>query len=148
MKKRTNATKLLATVALLTVILYPCTSGSASPRGTRTGMFGLARGDVARINVANVGDPNVGPIVVEMQFLDSMGNLVATRSETLTPGRAAFFDAPFDIFHTEGNRVETRAVIMSQGPPGLDKNLTISIEVFDAEAEHTIYMVPIRNLVA
>ena len=139
MNTQRDAIKVLAALVLVAVTLCASTPASAAPPDARSGMFGVARGEVARINVVNVGDPRVGPIAVEMQFLDMMGNVVARGSENVMPGQAAFFDVPFDTFPGDGNRVETRVVIMGLPPRPLDPNLRITIEVFNVQTGSTIH---------
>jgi hypothetical protein len=144
-------TQLQKTILMTAAIALTVTAQlpAQSPVTTETllsWMFGVARGEVARINVANVGDHTVEPIQVEMQFLDMTGNVVARGSETVIPGQAAFFDVPFDAFGTEGNRVETRVVIMTQHPARLDRNLRLSLEVFDAETGRNALFSTLSNV--
>ncbi|MCA1581304.1 MAG: hypothetical protein LC796_07895 [Acidobacteria bacterium] len=79
MKRQTTLTKVLSALALAgTLSICTATIAQASPQPhLKTGMFGVARDQVARINAVNIGDPNqIGdpntrPIQVEMLFLDS-----------------------------------------------------------------------------
>ena len=93
MKPQTTLTKLLTALALAGIMsICASASAQASPPltcGSCGGMFGLARGQVARINAANIGDPNqIGdrPIEVEMLFLDSTGAVVGRDVKTIAPG--------------------------------------------------------------
>jgi hypothetical protein len=56
-------------------------------------MFGIGRGQTARINAVNIADPNDHdggePIEVVLKFEDNEGNVVARKMETLMPGHAA-----------------------------------------------------------
>ena len=79
-------------------------------------MFGVARGQIARINAVNVGNPNERPIRIEMMFLDEMGVIVGRDMRTIAPGEAAFFDVMFDPTREE-NRVQLRAVAVGLGGP-------------------------------
>jgi hypothetical protein len=104
-------------------------------------MFGLARGQTARINAANVFDPDT--IYVEMMLLDSTGNIVA-RSERLelSPGRASFLDLPFeDLKPTESLRIELHAVVKASGDPNIHKP-AFTAEVFDQDTLKSTLFLP------
>ncbi len=121
MKPQTTLTKVLSALALAGILsICTATIAQAGPQPhLKTGMFGLARGQVARINAANIGDPNqIGdrPIEVEMLFLDSTGAVVGRDVKTIAPGQAVFFDLAFDA-GVEKNRIELRAVINAIPPP-------------------------------
>jgi hypothetical protein len=96
-------------------------------------MFGVARGQIARINAAHIGDANTRPIQVEMTLVDSTGAVVGRDSKTVAPGKAVFFDVAFETVGGDKGRIELRAVIT--GEP--DKNLRSSVEVFDADTGRT-----------
>lgn len=108
-----------------------------------TGMYGLARGQTARINAANVLDPDT--IYVEMKFLDSMGNVLAqSERRELAPGQSTFFDLPYIEFNpTESVRIELRAVgtFSSRGneTKGPAPHLLFSGEVFDNDTGKTTF---------
>ncbi|MEP6768229.1 MAG: hypothetical protein ABJC61_06135, partial [Acidobacteriota bacterium] len=95
-----------------------------------------ARDQVARINTVHIGDPGLRPIQVEMLFLDATGAVVGRDVKTIAPGQAVFFDLAFDA-GVEKNRIELRAVINAIPPPEPDKNLRITVEVFDAATGKT-----------
>jgi hypothetical protein len=102
-------------------------------------MFGVARGQIARINAVNIGNPDVRPIQVEMMFLDEMGVVVGRDIKTIAPGEAAFFDVFFDP-HREENRIEMRGVVAVLGGPDT-RNLKTTVEIFDAETgRNTIFI--------
>jgi hypothetical protein len=96
-------------------------------------MFGVARGQIARINAAHIGEPNTRPIQVEMMLVDAAGAIVARDSKTIAPGEAVFFDVAFETVGGDEGRIELRVVI--SGEP--DKNLRSSVEVFDADTGKT-----------
>jgi hypothetical protein len=128
---------LIAAVALVAM----AASAQAAPRDCGSwGMFGLARGQVARINVAHVGARGQRPIQVEMFFLDAAGIVVGRDVQTVSPGQAAFFDLPFNAGSDE-DRIELRAVINAIPPPDPDRNLGISVEVFDADTGKTTVLI-------
>jgi hypothetical protein len=104
-----------------------------------TGTFGLALGQVARINAVNVtGQP--GPIgcQVELNFRDADGVPVYPLPQVnqLAAGHSAFLDLPFDVLPTGGNRVMVRADVRAscEGQPGPQQSpaVLLTIEVFDA----------------
>jgi hypothetical protein len=138
MKAQTTLSKLLPTLALAAIFsLGAATSAQAAFNSFRTGMFGVAIGQVARINAANLGGPDTRPIHVEMMFLDGTGAVVGRDTKTIAPGQAVFFDA--DV--REANRIELRAVISAIPPPDGDKNLKVTIEVFDADTgRNTVFI--------
>jgi hypothetical protein len=110
-----------------------------------TGMFGVARGQTARINAvclpAKQKGADVGPCRVEMMFLDSMGNVISrSESRELRGGQASFFDIDATAFIIEGGRVELRAVVKAFGE-GI-RQLNFTAEVFDNDTFKTTFFVP------
>jgi hypothetical protein len=138
MKAQTTLSKLLPTLALAAIFsLGAATSAQAAFNSFKTGMFGVAIGQVARINAANLGGPDTRPIQVEMMFLDGTGAVVGRDMKTIATGQAVFFDAGV----REANRIELRAVIGAIPPPDGDKNLKVTIEVFDADTgRNTVFI--------
>jgi hypothetical protein len=137
MKLQTTVTKLLPAVALAAIFSFcGVTVAQATPEPhLRTGMFGVATGQVARINAVNIGNPDTQPIRIEMIFLDEMGVVVGRDMKTVRAGEAAFFDVMFDPTREE-NRVELRAVVVGLGGPDT-RNLKTTVETFDAETGRT-----------
>ena len=141
MKAQTTLSKLLPGCVALAAIfsLGAATSAQAAFNGFKTGMFGVARGQIARINAVNVGNPNERPIEIEMMFLDEMGVVVGRDMKTIAPGEAAFFDVRFDPTREE-NRVPLRAVVAGLGGPDT-RNLRATVEVFDGDSgKNTIFI--------
>ena len=140
MKAQTTLSKLLPAVALPAIFsLGAATSAQAAFNGFKTGMFGVARGQIARLNAVNVGNPNERPIEIEMMFLDEMGVVVGRDMKTIAPGEAAFFDVRFDPTREE-NRVPLRAVVAGLGGPDT-RNLRATVEVFDGDSgKNTIFI--------
>ena len=139
MKPQTEIKKLLPALALIAIFsLCTAASAQAGPEPhLRTGMFGVAIGQVARINAANLGGPDTRPIHVEMMFLDETGAIVGRDTQMIAPGQAVIFDAGV----RESNRIELRAVISGVNPPDGDKNLKVTIEVFDADTgRNTVFI--------
>ena len=109
MKAQTTISKLLPSLALIAIFsLGAAASAQAGPEPhLRTGMFGVAIGQIARINAANLGGPDTRPIQVEMGFLDGTWRRRRRDTQTIAPGQAVFFDAGV----REANRIELRAEI-------------------------------------
>jgi len=140
MKPQTEVKKLLPALALIAIFsLWGAGSAQASPEPhLRSGMFGCATGQVARINSVNIGNPDARPITVEMMFLDGTGAVVGRDMQTIAPGQAVFFDFLFQ--GREENRIELRAVVTALGGPDT-KDLKTTVETFDAETgRNTIFI--------
>jgi len=140
MKPQTEVLPALALIAIFS--LCGAVSAQASPEPhLRTGMFGVAHGQVARIN-AVIGNPDAVPIQVEMMYLDATGNVVGRYMKTVMPGHAAFFDVMFDaLMPGDANRIELRAIVNVLGGPDT-KNLVTTVEVFDSDTgRNTTYII-------
>ena len=141
MKLQTTVIKLLPALALAVIFsLCGVTIAQATPEPhLRTGMFGIARGQIARINAVNIGNPDTRPIEVELMFLDETGVVVGREMKTIAPGEAAFFDVMFDPTRGD-NRVELRAVVTALGGPDT-RILRTTVEVFDADTgKNTVFV--------
>jgi len=139
MNAQTTLSKLRPSLALIAIFsLCAAASAQAGPEPhLRTGMFGVAIGQIARINAANLGGPDTRPIQVEMMFLDGTGAVVGRDTQMIAPGQAVIFDAGV----REANRIELRAVISGINPPDGDKNLKVTVEVFDADTgRNTVFI--------
>jgi hypothetical protein len=75
-------------------------------------------------------------------FLDGTGAVVGRDTQMIAPGQAVFFDAGV----REANRIELRAVISGVSPPDPDKNLKVTIEVFDADTGRNTVFIGDPNL--
>src|SRR5881296_3660306 len=115
MKTPNTAVKFIAIVIALAFTAIGPLGGSntmaASPQPHlfTTGMFGLARGQTARINAVCLPP---GPCHVGLAFFDHMGNVIMrSESRDLNAGQSTFFDLPYiEFFPTESIRVQLRAV--------------------------------------
>jgi hypothetical protein len=85
MKPQTEIKKLRPTLALIAIFsLCAAASAQAGPEPhLRSGMFGCATGQVARINAVNIGNPDTRPIQFEMMFLDGTGAVVGRDMQTI-----------------------------------------------------------------
>jgi hypothetical protein len=139
MKKLAQIIKLLPAQALVgTLLLFDSNSVKA---GT-TGMFGLARGQIARINAVHAGDTGLAPIQFEIDLLDVTGSFVARNIQTLNPRQATFFDVAFNklTIPVTGNRIELRAVVRAIGNPDISL-LRTTVEVFESDTgKSTIFI--------
>jgi hypothetical protein len=133
MKIQTRLTKLLPALALAAIMSIFAAS-SAQADTVRTGMFGIARGQVARINAVNFSDHS---IQVAMVFMDATGRPVGRDAKTIAPGQAVFFDVVFDPAAGELNRTELRALVMHPPDP-----CRITVEVFDGDTGKTAIILP------
>jgi hypothetical protein len=145
MKTQTEIKKLRPALALIAIFsLCAAASAQASPEPhLRSGMFGCATGQVARINAVNIGDPNTRPIQVEMMFLDGTGAVVGRDMQTIAPGQAVLFDFLFE--GREENRIELRAVVTALGGPDT-KDLKTTVEVFDADTGRNTIFFPTETI--
>jgi hypothetical protein len=97
-----------------------------------SGIFGLARGQIAGINALHIGDPGIKPIELTMQFINMSGETVAQNTKTVHPMKAISFDYEFDA-SLEGNRQELRVLVGGRGPANPHKHIRITVEVFDKD---------------
>ena len=134
--------RLRALVAALALVALTRVTQAMPRTCAGCGMFGVARGQIARINVAHIGEPDSRPIQVEMALVDATGAVVASDSKTIEPGQAVFFDVPFDTVGGGEDRIELRPVI-SGGP---QPHLRSSVEVFDADTGKTTVFIGDPNL--
>ena len=101
-------------------------------------MVGLAKGQTARLNVVNIGDPNSSPCEVEMVFYDSQGKVLESDVQKLDPGMAAFLDLSYAAIGNPNLRVQFRAWVKVIGDPTL---CLASLEVFDEETGRTMVFI-------
>jgi hypothetical protein len=144
MKPQTEIKKLLPALALIAIFsLCAAASAQAGFNSFKTGMFGIAIGQVARINAVNIGNPDARPIQVEMMFLGGTGAVVGRDMQTIAPGQAVFFD--FLFVGREENRIELRAAVTALGGPDT-KDLKTTVEVFDAETGRNTIFFPTETI--
>ncbi len=101
-------------------------------------MVGLAKGQTARLNMVNIGDPNVEPCEVQMVFYDSQGKELASDIQKLDPGMATFLDLSYAAIGNPNLRVQFRAWVKVIGDPTL---CLASLEVFDEETGRTMVFI-------
>jgi hypothetical protein len=101
-------------------------------------MVGLARGQTARLNVVNIGDPNSSPCEVQMVFYDGQGKALARDVQRLDPGMATFLDLSYAAIGNPNLRVQIRAWVKVVG----DSTICLSsLEVFDDETGRTMVFI-------
>jgi hypothetical protein len=147
LKPQTKAT-LLSALALAAI--FALGAANAAPQNHRidlkaSGLYGLANGQIARINAAHVGNTNEEPVPIEMLFLDSTGAVLARDTQTVMPGKAVSFDLPFSAFVTTENRIQLRAVVRSAAPSEGYESLRISVELFDEDTGKTAVFISSFN---
>jgi len=103
------------------------------------GMVGLAAGQALRVNVVNIGDPNVSALAcgIIINDFDASGNpLGSDVRASLLPGQATFVDLSRSAITTSRlNRIEIRPVVRfadSRIPPGPCAQMRLTVEVYDA----------------
>jgi hypothetical protein len=110
----------------------------------RPSPFGLATGQTARLTIFNGGETAVvGP---EYKFLNSRGDILAQSADTIVilPGHFRYFD--FDLPNPPPGtldlygRIQLRAVVSGIGNPD-EKNLQVSVEVFDNATGRTSFII-------
>src|SRR6266545_2362933 len=107
-------------------------------------MVGLAKGQTARLNMVNIGDPNVEPCEVQMVFYDSQGKALARDVQKLDPGVATFLDLGYSDVGDPTIRVQIRAwVKVVVGDPNICLS---SLEIFDDETGKTTVFVGNPNI--
>jgi len=107
-------------------------------------MVGLARGQTARLNVVNIGDPNLEPCEVQMVFYDSQGEALARDVQKLDPGVATFLDLGYSDVGDPTLRVQIRSwVKVVVGDPNICLS---SLEIFDDETGKTTVFVGNPNI--
>jgi len=125
---------------------------------TLFGMVGLARGQIARLNVVNLRSvpaaeptayhvPAPVPCTVRLRFLDQRGNTIARSLESILPGDGAFLDLPFHEAIPpgfQGRRLQIRAIVqVVPRPEDARRCATIStVEIFDNETGRTSVLYP------
>jgi hypothetical protein len=97
-------------------------------------MVGLAKGQTARLNMVNIGDPNLNPCEVQMGFYDSQGKALLRGVQKLEPGMATFLDLSYASAENPNLRVQIRGWVRVIGDPTL---CLASLEVFDEQTGRT-----------
>jgi hypothetical protein len=145
MKTHNQLTKLLVLTALMSMLLFffgahaEPAQAFEDPNEKPSPMVGLGRGQTARLNVVNIGDPNQEPCEVQMVFYDSQGKALARDVQKLDPGVATFLDLGYGDVGDPNLRVQIRAwVKVVIGDPTLCLS---SLEVFDDETGRTTVFV-------
>jgi len=107
-----------------------------------TAVFGIARGQTARLNVLNSGEER--GYIINWKFLDAMGRVViAGQREFIPTEQVKSFDLSTEALGLVGDtfgRTELRAVVRALGGPDT-RNLHISVEVFNNSDGKTSFIV-------
>ena len=129
--------KLLVISAFFAFILT--SSLRAADRPTSTSCpFGLASGQVARLNILNASEDQ--GFIIDWKFLAEDHSVLKSSSEpvAINPGRIASFDLAYDEIPRPGDRTQMRLNIYSLGGPDtFEQNALLSIEIFDRATGRT-----------
>jgi hypothetical protein len=82
-----------------------------STRTLTFGMVGLARGQVARLNVLNTGAGAAAACICELSFLDANAAILGSNSAQLAGGKAAYLDLEHSDVKGAPERVQIRGVV-------------------------------------
>jgi hypothetical protein len=116
-------------------------------------LVGIARGQVARLNVVNLGtippDPYFppGPCRVTLTFVDGKGNVLSQVTKSVDFNRAAsvdiaWSDVPPDPYH----RLQVRALVnVEPDARGLLPSLKPTLEVFNVDTGMTTLVIPVNE---
>jgi hypothetical protein len=134
-----------------TTFIYEGTSNEADADEAGSSMVGLARGQVARLNIVNLGvyppDPFFppGPCRVTLTFVDVSGRVLSQVTKSVDFNRATFLDLswsdlPPDPYH----RLQVRALVgVEADERGNVPIVRPTLEIFSTDTGMaTIYMLP------
>lgn len=124
MKTRTTRMKLFAVAIVLaaSAAVWAAWGGGRAQalpreryRNYQNGMFGITRGQTARLHVLNHGMPQ--GLMLEWKFLDSNGDVLAESTEEhgIAQGRALSFDLNRDLLDRAGNKVDLYVFLTIEG---------------------------------
>jgi len=147
-KGRISKALALGAVAAIMALSTPTLAGAIIIIGSKFGMVGIVDGQTARLNVVNVSQPppegDMPECMVELMFLDSMGNTLAHTRKTLMPGEAAFHDFSFaDVVGPQPiGRLQIRPEAMLLGGPDTRGLCLVvpTLEVIDNESMKTMFL--------
>jgi hypothetical protein len=150
-----NFNRLASLLISYAVLLAPTVANGADQTDERPipfGMVGLASLETARLNLVNIGHPNLpptDPCHVTLSFLDTHGIIVNDRNGRpmsaqldVAQGEAGFFDLSSRRIVISG-RVQLRALVTLPAVPGdgsVDQcaNVIPSLEIFDQVTSRTL----------
>ena len=142
MNNKNISIRLMTALGITLVVFFGARSQTAQAVDQTDGkplpMVGLAKGQTARLNLVNIGDPNVSPCEVQMVFYDSQGKTLARDAYKLEPGMATFLDLSYAEVGNPNIRVQIRAWARVIGDPSI---CLASLEVFDDETGRTTLFV-------
>lgn len=147
MKTRNTALKLIALLAIVTTGAVWSAAGvsAAFDSASSTGMFGVTRGQTARLNVFGVDNPDLLPIRAELSLVDGDGQILSQKVFDIETGKSAFLDLKgSDVPPRDGNRIQMRAVVKIVDNPDIHPAdaLIPTLEVFDNKSGETRFLLP------
>ena len=103
-------------------------------------MVGVAKGQVARVNVVNTATSENGAtrssVISTGLWQNPRSELVAQETFSLEPGASAFLDVDWDALGAgNDSRHQVRAEVSVQGDP--DSACAVTLEVFDKDTGKT-----------
>ena len=138
MNNRNILTRLVITFGIALVFVFGARSQKAQAVDQTDAkllpMVGLAKDQTARLNMVNVGNPNISPCEVQMVFYDSQGKMLSRDIQKLEPGMATFLDLRYAEVGDPTIRVQIRAWVNVIGDPTI---CLASLEVFNDETGRT-----------
>src|SRR5262245_15909328 len=94
-------------------------------------MLGLSRGQTARLNLVNIGDPNAS-CEGNLMILDGDGSVLVAEPWVLNGGQSTFVDLPFSSLGRNDNRAEIHGfIIYGNNLRRCFKAVLPSLETFD-----------------
>ena len=113
-------------------------SQSKGVRQFKSGMVGIAKGQIARVNVVNTastGSQPATPTVIFGLWGNPRSELLTQSTVTLEPGASAFLDADSGATGAGEARHQVRAVVTIVDDP--DSSCVVTLEVFDKDTGKT-----------
>jgi hypothetical protein len=137
-KTQTSLTKRLSALALAAILSVSACAELAAQTWWGNPV-GITFGQTARVTAANAGTR--GTTITGITFLNSEGNVLGQfERQVIEPGKMMSFDLNADDIPRESNRIQIRAVI-GIPPPEPEKNLRMTLEVFDNDTGKTTVFV-------
>lgn len=141
MKTRISLFSALALMAMAAAVVamkaHAMTNPTPTPQALQTeirtglvtlnfGSFGIAQGQVARINLVSLRQPGEAdppsPDRAELMFLGEDGRVLAARRVALGAGQSASLELSMDALGLESNRLQLRATVRFADPPSPDSD--------------------------
>lgn len=144
MSTQKRLTQAFTAVAAVVMLICPAARAIQDSEKALFGPIGVVPGQVVRVNVHAIGDPNIAPWVFVVQVLDPQGNLVKESRLERAPGRIGSADftlrdlasIPPDSHGRRTLRAEIVGFNPQPDPPGV---WFTTLEVFGLFGVTTVY---------